>query len=108
MKSYSFMRREFIALAVGTMVIVSSAAHADGFDFQPPEQQVAQSVLTRAEVLADLQIYQESGLAQLERIGDQIGLETAEVRVARQRYLQLKQSERYTMLVEQYARHNGS
>lgn len=56
---------------------------------------------TRAEVLADLKIYQESGLADAER-DDESGLNTVEHERAQARYNALKASPRFAQLVQQY------
>lgn len=63
--------------------------------------------LTRAEVLADLKIYQESGLAEAERVALEQGHETAALGAARERYAALRHGERYAALVTQMAERTG-
>ncbi|UXH76169.1 DUF4148 domain-containing protein [Roseateles amylovorans] len=63
----------------------------------------APAPLTRAEVLADLKIYQESGLAEAERVALEQGHDTAALAAARERYAALRQSDRYAFLVMQTA-----
>ena len=57
--------------------------------------------LTRAEVLADLQVYRESGLAQAE-LPENAGQDTARVTQAKAKYAQLRTSAYYASLVKQY------
>ncbi|WP_431288386.1 DUF4148 domain-containing protein [Roseateles chitinivorans] len=57
---------------------------------------------TRAEVLADLQIYRESGLAAVDRTED-TGVEVAERAKAEARYAALKASPRFAELVRRFA-----
>lgn len=68
----------------------------------------AQSALSRAEVLADLKIYQESGLAAAERAAAETGQETPALQAARQRYAALRHGERYAALVAEYAARRAS
>lgn len=63
--------------------------------------------LSRSEVLADLKIYQESGLAVAERVAQEQGLETEALRAARVRYAMLRDGERYAVLVAQFAQRTG-
>lgn len=63
--------------------------------------------LSRSEVLADLKIYQESGLAAAERIAQEQGIETAALKAARERYTTLRHGERYAALVMQFAQRTG-
>lgn len=65
-------------------------------DASPPPEARAMS---RAEVLAELAIYQESGLAVEERIAAELGHESAATAAARERHAQLRRSERYAALV---------
>lgn len=63
--------------------------------------------LSRSEVLADLKIYQESGLATAERVAQEHGIETEALKVARERYAMLRHGERYAALVMQFAKRTG-
>lgn len=63
--------------------------------------------VSRSEVLADLKIYQESGLAAAERVAQEQGIETAALRAARERYAMLRHGERYASLVMQIAQRTG-
>lgn len=63
--------------------------------------------LFRSEVLAELRIYQESGLALADREYLEQGVETEALRTARSRYVMLREGERYAMLVAQFAQRTG-
>lgn len=58
---------------------------------------------TRAEVLAELAIYRESGLEAAERVAAELGHETVPLQVTRERHAQLRQGERYKTLVKHFA-----
>ena len=58
-------------------------------------------------MLADLKVYQESGLAAAERAAAETGQETPALRAARERYAALRQGERYAALVAEYAARRG-
>jgi hypothetical protein len=64
------------------------------------------SVLTRAEVLADLQLWTESGLAALTR-GETYDAFSPAYRLAEARYRTLRSSPRYAELVQQIAERRG-
>jgi hypothetical protein len=69
---------------------------------------VAQSTKTRAEVLADLQIWRESGLAALEGNGDgKTSFVDPRWAAAHARYDQLRASPRYAALVQKFAGRHG-
>jgi hypothetical protein len=57
--------------------------------------------LTRAEVLADLQIYRESGLAQV-NLPENFGYDQKRRAEAEAKYAQLRQSAYYASLVKRY------
>jgi len=57
--------------------------------------------LTRAEVLADLQIYRESGLAQV-NLPENFGYDQKRRAEAEAKYAQLRQSSYYAALVKRY------
>jgi hypothetical protein len=57
--------------------------------------------VTRAEVLADLQIYRESGLAQAD-LSEGFGLDQKRRAQAEAKYAQLRQSAYYASLVKRY------
>lgn len=59
------------------------------------------STISRAEVLADLQIYRESGLA-LAELPENYGLDTARRAQAQAKYAQLRNSTYYATLVKRY------
>lgn len=85
-------------IAVGLVALSTAALPAFATEAGPSEHN---GPLTRAEVLADLKIYQESGLAEAERI-DESGLNTAQREKALARYLALKDSPRFAELVQQF------
>ena len=104
----SILSRAVTALAFTVAAFGHSAVHADNHpDAHIAIQSSSESQLTRAEVLADLEIYQESGLAAAERVYTETGLETATLRGARQRYAQLRQGHRYATLVAEIAQRTG-
>jgi Domain of unknown function (DUF4148) len=104
----SILNHAVIALALAAAAFGTSAVHAENHpESHLVTQTNAESQLTRAEVLADLKIYQESGLAAAERVYNETGLETAALRGARQRYAQLRQGERYATLVAEIAQRTG-
>lgn len=57
---------------------------------------------TRAEVLADLQIYRDSGLAQVDST-EQLGFENERRQQAQAKYEQLRNSPTYAALVKRYS-----
>jgi hypothetical protein len=67
----------------------------------------AESTLTRAEVLADLQIWRESGLAALSRGEAGYNVFTLAYRQAQARYRALRASPRYAELVQRIAQERG-
>lgn len=60
------------------------------------------SQVSRAEVLADLQIYRESGLAAVEQ-SESYGYDIQRAEQARAKYAQLRRSPYFASLVQQYA-----
>jgi hypothetical protein len=84
-----------IAILATLSAIASIAAAADdsyGTTAKP---------LSRAEVLADLVIYRESGLAQLE-LSENIGQDNPRKVAAKAKYNELRKSPRYAELVKRY------
>src|SRR5262245_53905139 len=61
---------------------------------------------TRAEVLADLVVYRESGLQQLDN-SDLVSSYTAEYQAAKKRYEELRRSPRYAELVRSFETRDG-
>ncbi len=70
------------------------------------EEPLPVSTLTRSEVLADLQLFQESGLAALNR-GDRNDWYAPDFLRAEAKYAQLRASPRYAMLVKRIAEQRG-
>jgi hypothetical protein len=104
------LNRAVLQLMLGATVLVGASAQAQSFVTDPESGQSVsvQSAVSRAEVLADLKIYQESGLAAAERVADETGQSDSPARqAARQRYAALRQGERYAALVAQYAARRG-
>lgn len=66
-----------------------------------------QSTVSRAEVLADLQLWRESGLASLNRGETGYDALSPAYREAHARYTALRASPRYAELVQSYARQRG-
>lgn len=99
----SFNRAVF-QLLLASAALVGTAANAQSY-VTDPESGASVSVastVSRAEVLADLKVYQESGLAAAERVAAETGQDTPAQRAARERYVALRQGERYAALVAQY------
>jgi len=80
------------------------AAMAEESSF--PEAPRTVSTLTRAEVLADLQIYRESGLDDLDR-GEAVDPSSAAHARAEAKYAQLRASPYYATLVQRIASRRG-
>lgn len=109
MSRHHSFNRAVLQLVFGAAIAASASVHAESFLIDP-ESGVSvstQSTVSRAEVLADLKIYQESGLAAAERTAAETGVETPALHAARQRYAALRQGERYAALVAQYAARRG-
>jgi len=74
-----------------------------GIDTRP-----VRSGLTREEVLADLQLWRESGMAEVQRNHSEgISTHAVDYQRAAAKYAELRQSPRYGELVEQIARERG-
>lgn len=101
--------RAVLQLLFASAVLVGSAAQAQSYVIDPESgvSVSAQSTASRAEVLADLKVYQESGLAAAERAAAETGQDTPALQAARQRYAALRQGERYAALVAEYAARRG-
>jgi hypothetical protein len=65
------------------------------------------STVSRAEVLADLKLYQESGLSEAERVAREGGPVSPALQVSRARYEALRRSKRYAELVAEFAAKRG-
>lgn len=102
------MNRTLTAIVLIAAAFGSTVAHADNHgDARTVYPSSPAWQLTRAEVLADLKIYQESGLAAADRLYSEAALDTPQLHAARARYAQLRQSERYATLVTQIAQRTG-
>ena len=98
MKAKQVLVAALFALGAG-----HAAMAEDSYSEQPP---LPASTLTRAEVLADLQIYRESGLADLDR-GESQDTTTAAHARAEAKYAQLRSSPYYATLVQRIAARRG-
>ncbi|MDY0743543.1 DUF4148 domain-containing protein [Paucibacter sp. R3-3] len=87
-----------LSLLIAAAALAASAAHAQ--DTRPAVEP------TRAEVLADLVVYRESGLQQLDN-SDLVSNFTPEYRAAQKRYQDLRRSPRYAELVRSFETHDG-
>lgn len=85
--------RNKLSLLLVTLSLAAGAAQ--GQDARPAVEP------TRAEVLADLVVYRESGLQQLDN-SDLVSNFTPEYRAAKQRYEELRRSPRYAELVRSF------
>lgn len=101
--------RAVLQLLFATALTVGAGAQAQSCVTDPESGRgvAVQSAVSRAEVLADLKVYQESGLAAAERAAAETGQETPVLHAARQRYTALRQGERYATLVAEYAARRG-
>jgi len=105
------LNRAVLQLMVGATVLIGASAQAQSHvsDLETGQSVSLQSSVSRAEVLADLKIYQESGLAAAERVASETGQTNgAALRAARERYAALRQGERYAALVAEYAARRGT
>ncbi|MFG6414168.1 hypothetical protein ACG02S_09685 [Roseateles sp. DC23W] len=103
--------RAVLQLLTGAIVLVGVSAQAQSYvtDLETGQRVSVQSTVSRAEVLADLRIYQESGLAAAARVADETGQPNSPaLQAARERYAALRHGERYAALVAQYAMRSGA
>jgi hypothetical protein len=101
--------RALLQLLSSAALLAGAAAQAQSSvtDWESGQSVSVQSSVSRVEVLADLKVYQESGLAATERAAAETGQETPALQAARQRYAALRQGERYATLVAEYAARRG-
>ena len=104
-----FNRAVLQLLCAAAVTTVAVGARAQSFVTDPESgySVSTQSTVSRAEVLADLKVYQESGLAAAERSAAETGQETPALRAARERYAALRHGERFAVLVAEYAARRG-
>lgn len=81
---------------------VSGSPFADSLPARGSAHRPFTAIATRAEVLADLQVYRESGLEALER-GEAVAYQSAEYAAAQAKYTQLRSSPYYATLVQRFA-----
>ncbi|UXH78319.1 DUF4148 domain-containing protein [Roseateles amylovorans] len=92
--------KNFIASALfASVALVSGAAMANDNPHTQPVNTPSQ--VTRAEVLADLQIYRESGLAAVEQ-SETYGYDVQRRTEAKAKYAQLRNSPYYATLVKRF------
>lgn len=96
--------KTFIASAVlaSLAAFAGQAMATDNPNAQTQSATPQISTVTRAEVLADLQIYRESGLA-LAELPENIGMDSARKAKAQAKYAQLRNSPYYATLVKRYS-----
>lgn len=102
--------RAVLQLLTGAAVLVGASAQAQRYVTDPESGHSVsvQSTVSRAEVLADLKVYQESGLAAAERVAHETGQPNSPaLQAARERYAALRHGERYAALVAEYATRSG-
>lgn len=102
--------RALLQLLTGAAMFVGASAQAQSSvtDLETGQRVSVQSSVSRAEVLADLKVYQESGLAAAERVAQETGQPNGPaLQAARERYAALRHGERYAALVTQYAERRG-
>lgn len=93
-------------LLASLSLIAGQASAKDNPDTTPSATPQQASTVTRAEVLADLQIYRESGLA-LAELPENIGIDNDRKAKAQARYAQLRNSPYYATLVKRYGGGEG-
>lgn len=106
----SFNRAVFQLMLAAAAITAGTSAQAQSFVSDPESgySVSVQSAVSRAEVLADLKIYQESGLAAAERVASETGQPNGvELQAARERYAALRHGERYAALVAEFAARRG-
>ncbi len=105
------LNRAVLQLLTGAAVFVGTAsAQAQSYvtDLETCQGVSVQSTVSRAEVLAELKVYQESGLAAAERVASETGSwNSPTLQAARERYAVLRHGERYAALVATYAARRG-
>ena len=95
---------QVLVAALFTLGAGHAAMAEDSYSAQPLP---ATSTVTRAEVLADLQVYRESGLAEVDR-GESQDTTSAAYAQAKAKYEQLRGSSHYNDLVQQIAARRGA
>lgn len=106
----SFNRAVLQLLFAAAAVTAGASAQAQSFVSDPESgySVSVQSTVSRAEVLAELKVYQESGLAAAERVASETGAwNSPALQAARQRYAALRHGERYAALVAEYTARRG-
>lgn len=100
--------KKVIALLIASFGGLTAAVAQDTGGANPQDPPIPASVLSRDEVLADLQIWRESGAAALHRENEG-GTDFTDpgVQVAVARYDTLRASSRYAMLVAKLAEERG-
>ena len=96
--------KTLIATALIALSAAAVPAFAQSYSHLDP---ITQSQKTRAEVLADLEIYRESGLAAVDRTED-FSLNAGQRAKAQVRYAEMKASPTYAALVQRYAAKEAS
>jgi hypothetical protein len=97
--------RTLMPLLAAAALAAGGAAQAQSFVTDPESgaHVSVASTASRAEVLADLRVYQESGLAAAERAAAETGVDSPALLQARERYAALRHGARYAALVARYA-----
>lgn len=91
-----------IAMGAAAPAFAQTYSHLDPIAPSGAVSPVTQGQKTRAEVLADLQIYRDSGLAQVDST-ETLGFDNDRRLQAKARYEQLRSSPTYAALVKQFS-----
>ncbi|MBV8604930.1 MAG: DUF4148 domain-containing protein [Pelomonas sp.] len=91
-------------LLASALGLVAGSAMAQAMD--DPQQAQFGPKLTRAEVQADLEIYRESGLLDLDR-GESVDTESPRYQAALKRYNERRASTQYVALLHSFEAKNG-
>ncbi|MBV8633612.1 MAG: DUF4148 domain-containing protein [Burkholderiaceae bacterium] len=87
------MKLHLIVIIASSLIVSSAMALAHNGDADDPIEQSKESTVTRAEVIADLTIFRESGLLALDR-NDSVDPSSAEYKAAEGRYEKLREATR--------------
>lgn len=103
-----FHQITYVCAALAMVLATPMASHAQGERPVPSRVQVQQPIgLTRAEVLADLQVWRASGLAGFDVDPSQASFGSREYAAARGRYDRMRSSAEFAALVRDIAIRRG-
>jgi len=98
---------DILKVATMALTVLACVGTAVAQDASPPPPRPLPASRTRAEVQAELQIYRESGLFELERVPETVDYSSPAYLRAKDRYAQLRESPYFATLVKRYAQRRG-